>query len=312
MFQIWSVFYILLLLLSVFLLIVETEPSFRVPFGAGPNSTVNSICRLGSDGPDVNNTTNPKTVMYFTTRFHPIAKLINTILTFFFLAELIIRFIVWPDKLKFFLSLFNIIDLVSVIPLAVVAVINLVDACYFVANDVVMAYYVASISSVFRCLRVLKLIKHNRGLRVLTLALQASAREIILLLLLVCMAMVIFATTIYYAELSSQTLNFRSIPSGFWWSIITMTTVGYGDVVPQTLVGCIIGGVCALCGMFVTGLPIPVIASNFNLYYTYAKLRERMRSRKSVHITSMCDLCRIEAERRCRGHCGKSNEALDT
>ena len=63
-----------------------------------------------------------------------------------------------------------------------------------------------------------------------------------------------------------------------------MTTVGYGDVYPVSIWGYMVGAVCAMTGMLIAGLPIPIIANNFNLYYTYAKLSRRMETRK-VRIT---------------------------
>ena len=119
-----------------------------------------------------------------------------------------------------------------------------------------------------------------RGLRVLMLAMYASMREMLLLMLLVAIGMLIFSTTIYYAEFSRPE-TFRSIPQGFWWSIITMTTVGFGDVYPKSPWGHVVGGLCAVAGMLITGLPIPIIANNFNLYYTYAKVSRHYHERKT-------------------------------
>ena len=58
-----------------------------------------------------------------------------------------------------------------------------------------------------------------------------------------------------------------------------MTTVGYGDVHPKSAPGYLVGALCALCGMLATGLPIPIIANNFTLYYSVSKLKERLETR---------------------------------
>ncbi len=97
-------------------------------------------------------------------------------------------------------------------------------------------------------------------------------------------AMLVFSTLIFYAERnpnSDKTLDFfegdfGTIPVGFWWATITMTTVGYGDVYPKTVMGMVIGALCAVWGVLLLALTIPVISNNFTLFYTHARTRERI------------------------------------
>ena len=76
----------------------------------------------------------------------------------------------------------------------------------------------------------------------------------------------IFASLVYYAERIqvNPTNDFSSIPLGLWWALVTMTTVGYGDMVPKTYLGMFVGAMCAMAGVLVVGLPVPVIVSNFS------------------------------------------------
>lgn len=101
---------------------------------------------------------------------------------------------------------------------------------------------------------------------------------------------VIFASLVYYAErLQTNTRNdFKSIPEGLWWAMITMTTVGYGDMVPRTYAGMMIGAVCALSGVLTIALPVPVIVSNFTMFYSHTQAREKLpRQRRRVCASPM-------------------------
>lgn len=87
----------------------------------------------------------------------------------------------------------------------------------------------------------------------------------------------IFASLVYYAERIQVNPNndFNSIPLGLWWALVTMTTVGYGDMVPKTYVGMFVGALCALAGVLTIALPVPVIVSNFAMYYSHTQVGDK-------------------------------------
>jgi len=128
--------------------------------------------------------------------------------------------------------------------------------------------------TVFRILRVLRMLKLSRqmdSINILLMTIRKSSQEIFVLLVMIVTLTVIFGTLIFYAEHelipddpdAEDNLQFKSIPHSYWWCIVTITTVGYGDMYPVTLLGRIIGFFCALTGILCIALPIPAMLVNF-------------------------------------------------
>jgi potassium voltage-gated channel Shaw-related subfamily C protein len=132
--------------------------------------------------------------------------------------------------------------------------------------------------SITRIFRLFKLTRHYGGLKILIHTFTASMRELMLLIFFLVLFIVIFASLIYYAERLQKNPDndFTSIPLGLWWSIVTMTTVGYGDMVPKTYIGMMVGGLCALTGVLTIALPVPVIVANFAMYYSHTQARSKL------------------------------------
>ena len=120
--------------------------------------------------------------------------------------------------------------------------------------------------------------RHSPGLKILIHTFKASAHELMLLIFFLIIGIVIFASLVYYAERIqyNPTNDFTSIPVGLWWAIVTMTTVGYGDMTPKTYVGMFVGSLCALTGVLTIALPVPVIVSNFALFYSHTQARAKL------------------------------------
>jgi len=97
------------------------------------------------------------------------------------------------------------------------------------------------------------------------------------------LGVILFSSAIFYAE-QGQNDQFKSIPDVFWYSLVTMTTVGYGDMVPKTLIGKLVGSLCAIVGVLTIALPVPVIVSNFEFFYKRDRMSYDHRKEMSASI----------------------------
>ena len=135
---------------------------------------------------------------------------------------------------------------------------------------------------VLRTLRILKLSRYSRGLRILGTTLYRSARVLTLLVMFQMVLAITFGSFVYYLDIGrsssviwghqrsnwinsddSNAKQIRSIPEGIWWSLITMTTVGYGDKIPVSFSGKIAGSCCAMMGILCMSFPVPGLFSSF-------------------------------------------------
>jgi len=116
---------------------------------------------------------------------------------------------------------------------------------------------------IFRLLRLLKLARYSPALSTLMQVVLDERRALGAALLIMAGLIMVAATGIYYAERAAQPDAFGNIPQAMWWALATLTTVGYGDVVPITPIGRIVGSIVMIFGLGMFALPIGIIASGF-------------------------------------------------
>lgn len=224
-----SVFFICLSILSFCL---KTDPNMRVPV------IQNVTVRLPNNRTDWSLdkvATNP----------HEAFQIIETICNIWFTFELLMRFISCPSKLAFAKSIVNIIDFTATLSFYIDLLLPSIlqstsqlspfqQHTMQSANTDILEFF-----SIIRIMRLFKLTRHSAGLKILVQTFKASAGELMLLVFFLLLGIVIFASLIYYAERiqTNPDNDFNSIPLGLWWALVTMTTVGYGDLIPKTYLG---------------------------------------------------------------------------
>ncbi|XP_018599084.2 potassium voltage-gated channel subfamily F member 1-like [Scleropages formosus] len=202
---------------------------------------------------------------------HPTLEVIETACICWFTVEYLLRLISSPNKLHFVLSFMNIIDFMAIIPFYVVLTLTSLGTAMMELANVQQAVQALRI---MRIARIFKLARHSSGLQTLTYALKRSFKELGLLLLYMGIGIFVFSALGYTMEQSHPENMFSSIPQSFWWAIITMTTVGYGDIYPKTTLGRCNAAISFLCGVIAIALPIHPIINNFVIFYNKQKVLE--------------------------------------
>ncbi|XP_076826480.1 potassium voltage-gated channel subfamily C member 3b isoform X2 [Brachyhypopomus gauderio] len=264
---------LLFILISISTFCMETHEAFNTIYNKTENTTVGNVTR--------------EEIVYEVVTDSWLTY-VEGVCVIWFTIEVFMRVTFCPDKVEFFKSLLNIIDFVAILPFYLeVALSGLSSKA---AKDVLGFLRVVRF---VRILRIFKLTRHFVGLRVLGHTLRASTNEFLLLIIFLALGVLIFATMIYYAEriganpddpTASAHTNFKNIPIGFWWAVVTMTTLGYGDMYPETWSGMLVGALCALAGVLTIAMPVPVIVNNFGMYYSLAMAKQKLPKKKNKHI----------------------------
>jgi voltage-gated potassium channel len=163
-----------------------------------------------------------------------------------FTLEYILRIYVADSKPRFIFSFFGIIDLLAILPFYLSFGVDLrsLRALRFL-----------------RLFRVLKLVRYNRAMNHFTSAIKSAKEEIFLFIFITLLLIYFSAIGIYYFENQAQPEHFSSIFDSLWWAIITLTTVGYGDVYPITVGGKVFTFFILMIGLGIVAIPTGIISS---------------------------------------------------
>lgn len=168
--------------------------------------------------------------------------------TLLFTIEYVARLMCVRYPMRYATSFFGIIDLLSVLPTYL---------AFFIPE--VHALLDVRILRLVRIFRVLKLTLYVHEYQVLSSAIRASSRKILVFISIVLMVVLIMGTLMYVIEGPKN--GFTSIPKSMYWAIVTMTTVGYGDITPHTEIGRTIASVMMLLGWGVLAVPTGIVTA---------------------------------------------------
>ncbi|KAL8602353.1 hypothetical protein ACOMHN_022866 [Nucella lapillus] len=264
-------------LLSIAVFVLETHPIFRITspgYNGTASRTVSSnylgpgfcSCKIHNDALHYNNNSEPHAAMTY----------LDYLCAAFFTLEFLVRIYFAPNKLEFFKQPLNIIDILCLVPHFTSIIIKTVSPSDNAGN--ILRSVLAL--RVIRVLRIFKLMKHYTAFKILVYTIKVSTKELLLMVVFLFSGVLIFASVIYYVEPNT----FSNIPIGFWWAIVTMTTVGYGDKVPFTEGGYILGFLCVLCGVLTVAFTVPIVVNNFTLYYAHAQSRNQLPPQKKREL----------------------------
>ena len=157
-------------------------------------------------------------------------------------------------------SFFGVVDLLAILPTYLS--LFLPGTEYFV---------IVRTLRVLRVFRVLKLVEYLREARTITQAMKASSKKIQVFLLAVAILVVIFGSLMYLIE--GEANGFTSIPRGVYWAVVTLSTVGYGDITPQTPLGQFLASLLMVTGYGIIAVPTGIVTAEFTRSYIHTSRR---------------------------------------
>ena len=288
--------------LSVLVFILATHPAFRQPPGEDSLQSkvvwyvnwLQNVSAYTNDTSELDEiTSNPKFYMYWSTQ--PTAPLwhIDTACLFFFILELLFRILTSPNLLQFMKSLLNFLDILVVLALTIAFILPYCGDVIFSSDAMFWFFTICKSMAVLRSVRLFRLTRDVGAIRILTLAVKTRMKELMLLGTSVMVAIVLFSSVIYFAEMHKPNSQFTDIPTAIWSGVITVSTVGYGDVTPSTVGGYVIASFCALCGILLLAMPMALVVSEFSELRFLNQVRER-----EEEIKSVTEMTQISSEKR--------------
>jgi len=217
--------------------------------------------------------------------YGPLLGILDWCFTLLFTVEYLLRLICVHKPKRYATSFFGIIDLIAILP----AYLALLVPEFRYLIDI-------RVLRLLRMFRIFKLTRYLGEADELMQAMRSSRRKISVFLLTVLMLVVVLGTLMYVIE--GDTNGFTSIPTSIYWAIVTLTTVGFGDITPKTPLGQAVSSLVMIIGYGIIAVPTGIVT---------AELTQAHRNSKREHTTRLCPHCFTEGHdgdaRYCK-HCG--------
>ena len=209
----------------------------------------------------------------------------------YFTVEFVFRIGSCPDLKQFCFELLNIIDFVAIVPFYIELAFgeDSSTAMSESSEDDGGSSAVIRILRLVRVFRVFKISRYMTWMSIFGKSMAESVSPLSMFVFIIVIGMVFFSAIMYFFEKGEwdpvrenyyredgKVSPFASIPDSFWWCIVTMTTVGYGDAVPLSTPGMFLAGITSLVGILVLAIPITVISSNFDYQYNKVKQSQKI------------------------------------
>ena len=208
--------------------------------------------------------------------------------TILFTIEYFFRIYAVNRPFKYIFSFMGIVDLLAIIPTYLIFI-------FPAAHSLTVIRAIRLI----RIFRIFKLSRYLRGAHTMQIALRSSRPKIIVFLLSVMLLVIILGTLMYIIESSASTNGFENIPDSIYWAIITLTTVGYGNIVPMTIFGKIVASFIMILGYGIIAVPTGIVTAEFS------------RKRKEKVNTQVCPDCTAEGHEMEAKFCNKCGAELN-
>ena len=203
-------------------------------------------------------------------QYGDILRIFEWIVTILFTIEYFLRIYAVNKPLKYIFSFMGIIDLLAIIPTYLIFIF---PAAHF--------FTVVRSIRLIRVFRVFKLSHYLRGAHTMQIALRSSRPKIVVFLLSVMILVIVLGTLMYIIEGSSDTKGFDNIPNSIYWAIVTLTTVGYGDVFPATAFGKVVASFIMILGYGIIAVPTGIVTAEFS-----RKKREKVSTQSCPDCTT--------------------------
>lgn len=207
--------------------------------------------------------------------YHDILNISEWVITILFSIEYVARIISVKKPIKYITSFYGVIDLLSTIP----KYLSLI----FAGTHALVALRALRLLRVFR---ILKLARYLGASNQLASAIKASRAKISVFLFAVLIASVIFGTIMYLVE--GEESGFTNIPKSIYWCIVTLTTVGFGDIAPITPLGQFIATIIMILGYGIIAVPTGIVSAEYSTKINAEKQREKEKEEGRVHLNSQC------------------------